>query len=64
VLLLCSRGDRLVHPDCSRALARRWQCALAEHPDAGHDLALDDADWVVARIVQQFGSARQEAPAV
>ncbi len=64
VLLLCSRGDRLVHPDCSRALVRRWQCVLAEHPDAGHDLSLDDADWVVARIVQQFGSARQDPPAV
>lgn len=50
VLLLTSRGDRLVHSRCSLALARAWGCPLAQHPDAGHDLPLDDPDWVIAQI--------------
>ena len=50
VLVLVGLGDRLVDPRCSLQLARRWNCALAEHPSAGHDLPLDDADWVLARV--------------
>jgi len=50
VLLLAGRRDQLVSPSCSRDLARRWHCALAEHPDAGHDLPLDDPGWVARQI--------------
>ncbi|MFC3683431.1 alpha/beta fold hydrolase [Hydrogenophaga luteola] len=50
VLLLTSRGDRLVSNRCSEALAQAWGCALALHPDAGHDLPLDDPDWVIAQV--------------
>jgi len=50
LLLLASRRDALVDARCSRDLARRWHCALAEHPHAGHDLPLDDGPWVAARI--------------
>jgi pimeloyl-ACP methyl ester carboxylesterase len=50
LLVLGSRGDTLVDPRCSIDLARRWGVPLALHPDAGHDLPLDDADWVVDRI--------------
>ncbi|WP_028081769.1 alpha/beta fold hydrolase [Solimonas soli] len=49
-LVLVGLGDRLVDPRCSQRLARRWQCAIAAHPDAGHDLPLDDADWVIAQV--------------
>lgn len=52
VLLLASRGDRLVDPRCSIAIAERWRSPLALHPDAGHDLPLDDPDWVAERIFQ------------
>lgn len=55
VLLLTSRGDRLVHTSCSEALARAWGCALAQHPDAGHDLPLDDPDWVIAQARDWVG---------
>jgi len=51
-LVLASRGDRLVAPECSRALARAWRLALREHPDAGHDLPLDDPDWVLEQIAR------------
>lgn len=51
LLLLASAGDRLVSPDCSARLAAHWKLPLRVHPDAGHDLPLDDPDWVVRQIV-------------
>jgi pimeloyl-ACP methyl ester carboxylesterase len=50
VLLLSSHGDRLVGSACSDALARAWACPLVQHPHAGHDLPLDDPDWVIAQV--------------
>ncbi len=51
-LFLVGKGDRLVHPDCSRALARRYGAPLVEHPDAGHDLTTDAGAWVVDELVR------------
>jgi pimeloyl-ACP methyl ester carboxylesterase len=50
LLVLASRGDRLVDPRCSQELARRWRADIAIHPSAGHDLTLDDAAWAVDQI--------------
>lgn len=50
LLLLASRADRLVNPVCSRTLAQHWHCPLVEHPDAGHDLPLDDGPWVAEQV--------------
>jgi pimeloyl-ACP methyl ester carboxylesterase len=50
LLLLASAGDRLVDPRCSLRLAQAWNAAHAEHPTAGHDLAFDDADWLVQAL--------------
>lgn len=44
--VLCSAGDGLVDPACSRRLAAAWQLPWAEHPHAGHDLPLDAPQWV------------------
>ncbi|MBI5901802.1 MAG: alpha/beta hydrolase [Rhodocyclales bacterium] len=52
LLLLASAGDGLVDVDCSRTLASRWQVELREHPDAGHDLPLDDPAWVLHQVAQ------------
>ena len=49
-LLLSSLGDKLVSPQCSVALAQHWQVAHRQHPWAGHDLALDDADWLSTQL--------------
>lgn len=49
-LVLASAQDHLVSPDCSRALARRWQCELRVHASAGHDLPLDDGPWVATQV--------------
>lgn len=50
VLVLNSARDRLVNPVCSERLAARWQWPLRTHPGAGHDLPLDDGDWIIAQI--------------
>jgi len=50
LLVLASAGDRLVDSRCSRRLAERWGAAFAEHPSAGHDLPLDDPQWVIEQI--------------
>lgn len=62
-LVLAGARDRLVDPRCAMAIARRWHCPLALHPEAGHDLPLDDAAWV-AREVRAWltGSCRGSAP--
>ena len=55
-LVLVGARDTLVNPECSRRLAQAWQCPLREHPDAGHDLPLDDAAWVVQQIAEWTAS--------
>ena len=50
VVLLASRGDRLVSRDCTQALAGQWGAPAAFHPWAGHDLPIDDPMWVLNEI--------------
>lgn len=50
VLLLASKKDRLVSYTCSQAIAHQWKCPLFIHPTAGHDLPLDDPDWILDKI--------------
>jgi len=49
-LALAGARDRLVDARCSRAIADRWHCPLVIHPEAGHDLPLDDGAWVAGQI--------------
>lgn len=55
VLMLQSLGDRLVNPVCSTRIAETWRWPLFSHPSAGHDLTLDDPEWVIARIREWLG---------
>jgi pimeloyl-ACP methyl ester carboxylesterase len=50
LLILASTQDRLVNPSCSRRLAQLLQADYAEHPNAGHDIPLDDAHWVADQV--------------
>ncbi len=50
LLLLAGARDALVDPRCSLQLAAQWDPVVDVHPQAGHDLPLDDAAWVLARI--------------
>jgi len=52
LLILSGGGDRLVDPVCSQRLAQAWQAEHSQHPSAGHDLPLDDGDWVARTIAQ------------
>ncbi|NMG15134.1 alpha/beta fold hydrolase [Aromatoleum bremense] len=51
LLILASRNDALVHVGCSQDLAAAWNGELRIHPRAGHDLPLDDGQWVAAQVV-------------
>jgi pimeloyl-ACP methyl ester carboxylesterase len=51
LLFLSSCGDRLVDPGCTRDLARLYRAPSEEHPWAGHDLPLDDPDWLCERVL-------------
>lgn len=47
VLLLVGLGDRLVEPRCSFDLAKTYMWQIKSHPWAGHDLPIDDPEWVI-----------------
>jgi pimeloyl-ACP methyl ester carboxylesterase len=51
-LFLVGQGDRLVHPDCTWRLARRYLAELVVHPEAGHDLTTDASDWVIGELLR------------
>jgi pimeloyl-ACP methyl ester carboxylesterase len=51
LLLLASERDRLVAVQCSRDIALRWPAPLRIHPSAGHDLPLDDPQWVIEQLL-------------
>ena len=61
-LFLVGRNDRLVHPDCSRALARRFAAPLEEHPAAGHDVTTGAPEWVVDQCMR-WAARRSSSPA-
>jgi pimeloyl-[acyl-carrier protein] methyl ester esterase len=48
---ICARNDTLVNPRCSRDLATWYGVASEEHPWAGHDLPLDDPEWLCDHIL-------------
>lgn len=50
VLVLSSGKDKVVNPDCSRKIAHVWNLPLIRHPDAGHDLTLEDPQWVIDQV--------------
>lgn len=50
MLLLCGQGDMLVDWRCSQAVSRGWGLPLRMHTRAGHDIPLDDPDWVVRAV--------------
>lgn len=52
LLILSSRGDRMVSPQSSQRLAEYLHAPLVIHQTAGHDLPLDDPQWVVRQIAQ------------
>jgi pimeloyl-ACP methyl ester carboxylesterase len=59
-LILGSGGDRLVDSKrCSGDAARALGASLRMHPTAGHDLPLDEPEWVIAQVQDWLGSAER-----
>jgi pimeloyl-[acyl-carrier protein] methyl ester esterase len=49
-LLVSSNGDRLVTPECSERLALRLGVPHLSHPWAGHDIPIDDPEWLAREL--------------
>ena len=60
---VCARNDALVNPRCTRDLASWYGTASVEHPWAGHDLPLDDPEWLCDRI-EEFAAVTPGAGAL
>jgi pimeloyl-ACP methyl ester carboxylesterase len=52
VLLLAGKGDEWMDWRVSAAISRAWGAALRLHPEAGHDLLLDDPQWVARSLAE------------
>lgn len=50
VLILAGKGDRFVNPKCSERIAESWNAKVQWHETAGHDIPLEDPDWVNQQI--------------
>ncbi len=61
LLLINSLGDRMVSPACTLAIARHWNIEPTTHPSAGHDLPLDDPDWVIAAVLTWLATEHAHA---
>jgi pimeloyl-ACP methyl ester carboxylesterase len=48
--IFASAQDCLVSSRCSIDLARAFSSHIEVHPTAGHDLVLDDPNWVISQI--------------
>lgn len=44
------KNDRLVSASCSLKISQMWNLPIHTHPMAGHDLPLDDKNWLYAKI--------------
>lgn len=51
-LILASEQDRLVDPYCSARLASLTGWPIVQHGEAGHDIPLDDPQWLALQIAQ------------
>lgn len=50
LLMLASPNDRLVNPICSEKIAKQWNQQIYWHPTAGHDISLEEPEWVCDQI--------------
>lgn len=64
LLILTSSADALVDSRCSQRLAAAWAAPLCTHPNAGHDLPLDDGAWVANQVSAWLKAAVNRGPEV
>lgn len=51
--MIGSWGDRLVAPECTMKMAASWGLQAEMHPWSGHDLPIDDPDWLLDRLLDR-----------
>ena len=54
LIVVRSLGDKLCRPECSERLARHYRATLQTHPTAGHDLPVDEPQWLVDRLKENL----------
>lgn len=54
ILVLCSGQDRMVRPECSQKLSAYWDLPIEVHPTAGHEIWLDEGEWVIEKTLSFF----------
>ena len=52
--IISSKNDRLVHHSCSDKIAKALGGKQYIHPTAGHDLPLDEAQWVSETLLRDI----------
>lgn len=55
-LVLSSLKDDFTDSRCSDDLAKHWGAKQSVHPEGGHDLPLDDPEWVARQVRSHFQS--------
>ena len=60
LLIVTSRADQLVDYRCSQKLTQTWNTDYVEHESAGHDLPLDEPEWLAQNIRQWFDTTINE----
>lgn len=50
ILLFRGLKDQMVNPQCTLALQKYWNCERRDHPTAGHDLPLDEPEWLLLQL--------------
>lgn len=55
-VLISSEGDRVVDSRCSARLAERLGAPRLSHPWAGHDIPIDDPEWLAREITEWMGA--------
>ena len=57
-LVISALGDRLMDPSCPKKMAELLKLPMVSHPWAGHDLGVDDPQWLVDRLVEFWSDKR------
>ncbi len=55
VLFLASEQDKLVSPQCYRDIQRHTDWPVISHPTAGHEMPMDEPEWVIEQIKAFLG---------
>lgn len=58
VCLIASKKDRIASYRCTLNLAAYWHVGFYLHPSAGHDLALDDPEWLTETLCNWYMNSR------